>query len=83
MAKENVDNTEQSEVEFYDLWDTTPVQSLPPRKIKGQMVPTERGTYQPDEYTAAEWKVRKATDRKGDPDWEYNGAETEYESFNL
>lgn len=55
--------------EFYDKWDTTPVQAKPPRKVKGQVIYTESGTYQPEEYTGQEWAYRKNVERLGDDAW--------------
>lgn len=55
--------------EFYDKWDTTPVQALPKRVVKNKEYVQERGTYQPDDYTGEEWAVRKNVERMGDDQW--------------
>lgn len=61
--------------EFYDKWDTTPVQALPPRQgKKGIEYLTERGTYQPDGYSGQEWSYRKNVERLGDDAWANSSA---------
>jgi hypothetical protein len=52
-------------MEFYDKWDTTPVQATK-KVVKGKELYVPSGTFQADDYTGEEWRIRQSVEWDGD-----------------